>query len=119
MSRFCRYFLLGFYLLFGDFHQLSAYVVIPRSTADTTDRMNAGGDPADRTGLIDEQRSPEFIDDMWGRNDYYYSQYGIPKTHSVYNPYYNEYYPLPNPYYPPDGSTYYNSGRYYRPGYPR
>jgi hypothetical protein len=99
--------------------QLSAYVSIPRSTADTTDKMNAGGDPPDRPGLRDDQRSPEFIDDWWGRNDYYYSQYGIRETHSLNNPYYDSNYPLPNTYYPPDSSTYNNSDRYYRPGYPR
>lgn len=124
MCRFSKSLFLGsLYLalsfLYTDFQQLSAYVTIPRSGADTTSRMNAGGDPATRPGLKDEQRSPEYIDDYWGKNDYYYSQYGIRKTHQINNPYYNSYYPLPNTIYPPDSSTYYNDGRYVRPGYPR
>lgn len=85
------------------FHELSAYVVIPRSPADTTDRMNAGGDPPDRPGLLDDQRSPEYLDDWWGVNDYYYSLYGIYETHNLYDSAYNSnrppYYPLPNPGY--------------------
>jgi hypothetical protein len=111
--------LLTLSFLCTDSQQLSAYVSIPRSVADSTDRMNAGGDPPDRAGLRDTQRSPEFVDDWWGRNDYYYSQYGIRETRSVAAPHYNSYYQLPNSYYPPDSSAYYNNGRYYRPGYPR
>lgn len=122
MIHFSRTLFLGLLLalsfLYTDSQRLSAYVTIPRSEADTTSRMNAGGDPANRPGLKDDQRSPEFIDDVWGRNDYYYSQYGIRETRSVRDPAYNSYYPLPNSYYPPDSSTY-NSGAYYRPGYPR
>lgn len=99
--------------------QLSAYVNIPRSTLDTTDKMNAGGDPPERTGLRDQQRSPEYVDDYWGRNDYHYSTHGIKQTGTVLNPYYDTYYPLPNTYYPSDSSNHNNSGRSYRPGYPR
>lgn len=123
MFHFSRSLFLGLVLalsfFYTDFQRLSAYVAIPRSTADTTDRMNAGGDPPDRPGLRDDQRSPEFIDDWWGRNDYDYYEHGIRETHSMADPYYNSYYPLPNTYYPPDSSTYYNNGRYYSPGYPR
>src|SRR5262245_57030957 len=118
MFHFSRSLFLGLLLalsfLYTDSQRLSAYVTIPRSEADTTSRMNAGGDPATRPGLRDEQRSPEYIDDWWGRNDYFYSQYGIRETRSVTDPYYNSYYPLPNAYYPPDSSTYYNNGRYSR-----
>ena len=103
---------------YTDLHQLSAYVVIPRSGADTTNRMNAGGDPPNRTGLRDFQRSPEYLDDWWGVNDYYYSRYGIRETHSLRDPEYTTWYPLPNTYYQ-DSSNYYNADRYYRPGYPR
>lgn len=113
--------------------QLSAYVAIPRSTADTTDRMNAGGDPPDRPGLRDDQRSTEFLDDYWGQNDYYYSQYGIQEVHSLVNPenigQTPPYYPLPNTYYDStviapqydyNNSRYdYQSTRAYRPPHPR
>jgi hypothetical protein len=111
--------ILALSFLFTDSQQLSAYVSLPRSVADTTDRMNAGGDPPDRAGLRDDQRSPEYVDDWWGRNDYHYSEYGMRKTGTVVNPYYDTLYHLPNTYYPPDSSSYYNDGRYYRPGYPR
>ena len=97
---------------------LSAYVTIPRSSADTTTRMNEGGDPPTRPGLLDTQTSPEYLDDWWGRNDYYYSTQGIKETHTIVDPYYNTYYPLPNTYYPHDSSTYNNSGRHH-PDYPR
>jgi hypothetical protein len=115
---------LSFFLINGD-QQLSAYVTIPRSTADTTLRMNSGGDPPTRPGLIDEQRSPEFLDDFWGQNDYYYSQHGIYETRSIRDPVYNSnlppYYPFPNIYYQNDPNLkYYDyGGRYYRPYYPR
>ncbi|MFI0434280.1 MAG: hypothetical protein ACH350_00955 [Parachlamydiaceae bacterium] len=109
-------FLIFFSLIFSP---LSGYVTIPRTEADTTSRMNAGGDPANRPGLRDNQRSPEYMDDWWGRNDYYYSLFGIRQTKSVTNPYYNSYYPLPNTYYPPDSNTYDHNARLYRPGNPR
>lgn len=125
MLRFSKAIVLGsFYvtLLFStlETQQLSAYVSIPRSSADTTTRMNTGGDPANRPGLLDVQRSPEYLDDWWGRNDYYYSTHGIQETHSIINPEFDTEYPYPNAYNPPTGSNeYYNSGRQYRPGYPR
>lgn len=115
----CQKFLFLGALYLALFFELEAYVTIPRSESDATTRMNQGGDPPQRGGLIDEQRSPEYIDDWWGRNDYYYSRHGIRETNSVTNPYYNSYYPRPNTEYPPDSSSYNNSGRYYRPGYPR
>lgn len=109
----------SYLILLGFSLEMSAYVSVPRSTSDTTSRMNAGGDPPTRTGLKDDQRAPEYIDDWWGHNDYYYSTYGIRQTKSITNPYANSRYPLPNTYYPPDSSTYDSGGRYYRPGYPR
>lgn len=121
-SKLCFFGTLSFSLFFIHFAaelQLSAYVNIPRSTLDTTDKMNAGGDPPERSGLRDKQRSPEYVDDYWGHNDYYYSTHGIKQTGSVTHPYYDTYYPLPNTYYPPDSSNYNQTGRYYRPGYPR
>lgn len=105
----------------SDSNQLSAYVSVPRSTADTTDRMNAGGDPADRPGLRDLQRHPEYLDDYWGRNDYYYSEHGIKQTGTIVNPAATTH-PLPNTYYQEANSPptqYYNTTRYYRPAYPR
>ena len=108
-------------LFFTHFTPLSAYVIIPRSNADTTNRMNAGGDPPDRSGLRDDQRSPEYLDDWWGRNDYYYSEYGIHENQTIRNPAYNAesppYYPWPNEYYDKDPNVrYYNTNtRYYRP----
>lgn len=131
MSRFPKSLGVGFFclalsFLFTHQNQLSAYVSIPRSTADTTDRMNAGGDPPDRLGLQDEQRSPEFLDDVWGENDYYYSQYGIRETGgAIKDPIYDSenppYYPYPNTYYNKDPAlrNYDTNTRYYRPGYPR
>lgn len=122
-SKLCGFGMLYLSISFlsSDFQQLSAYVSVPRNTSDTTDRMNAGGDPAGRTGLKDEQRSPEYLDDYWGKNDYYYSKYGIRETRNVVDPNATSR-PLPNTYYqdanaPP--TQYYNSTRYYRPAYPR
>lgn len=132
MYQFSKLFLLGAFfgllsIFYPDFPKLSAYVVLPRSTADTTFRMNGGGDPATRVGLMDDQRSPEYLDDWWGVNDYYYSTYGIKSTQNIYNSSYNSdnppYYPLPNTYYEdtnmPLSQYPYNATRYYRPSYPR
>jgi hypothetical protein len=89
--------------------------------------MNAGGDPPDRPGLIDEQRSPEFLDDWWGRNDYYYSQYGVRDfpgiRHPAYDTVHPTFYPYPNTYYEynvnnPNIRYYDYNMRYYRPTYP-
>lgn len=93
------------YFLLIHFEPIAAYVAIPRSPMDTTDRMNAGGDPPDRPGLMDAQRSPEFLDDFWGMNDYYYSQYGMHEVGTLRDPAYNvmapPYYPYPNMMAPP------------------
>jgi hypothetical protein len=113
--------------LFPDVNHLSAYVAVPRSTADITDRMNAGGDPPDRPGLMDDQRSPEFLDDWWGRNDYYYSQYGVREfpgiRHPAYDTLHAPFYPFPNTYSEnnvnnPNIRYYDYNMRYYRPTYP-
>jgi len=120
---------LALFFVVADVQTLSAYVVIPRNADATTDRMNAGGDPPTRPGLRDAQRSPEYLDDWWGRNDYYYSEYGIRETGRIRDPVYNSDRP---PFYPYPNNNYYNtspfynspqqynySNRYYRPGYPR
>ena len=111
-------------LLMMPLEQLFAYVVIPRNVDDTTERMNAGGDRANRPGLRDAQRSPEYLDDRWGVNDYYYSDHGIYETRTIRNPSYSSnnppYYPLPNVDY--DRNHYrdqYRNYNYYRPGYAR
>ena len=113
-----------------SFTQLSAYVSIPRSTADTTDRMNTFGDVPDRPGLRDIQRSPEYLDDWWGKNDYYYSYHGRRYTGgSQHQPEYDlhrpPYYPLPNTsynedipkpphsHYSPDIRSYQSNNGYY------
>lgn len=106
-------------LLSNDFNQLSAYVSLPRSTADTTDRMNTLGDAPDRPGLRDFQRSPEYLDDWWGKNDYYYSYHGRHYTggsprHPEYDSHRSPYYPLPNTSYNEDIPQHPNS--YYSPG---
>lgn len=115
-------------LFLGVFYvssSLLAYIVVPRNTADSTDRMNAGGDPPDRPGLKDIQRAPEYLDDFWGKNDYYYSKYGITETGgAIRNPIYDTdnppYYPYPNTdYYDPSVRDYNYNTRYYRPYYPR
>lgn len=105
--------------------QLHSYVSVPRSNADTTARMNAGGDPPQRPGLKDNQRSPEYIDDWWGRNDYYYSKYGVQYSHTLKNPTYNTdsppYYPWPNTYYNNTQNVQYKdiNTREYRPNSPQ
>jgi hypothetical protein len=127
MSQFLRIMLSGSLYFAGsilccDLHQLSAYVVVPRSTADTTDRMNAGGDPADRPGLRDQQRSPEYLDDWWGRTDYYPAYSNRDPSLAPYpsstltHPSYLH--PYPNPYYYDAPNRYDDSTRYYRPAYP-
>jgi len=120
--------LLTLSLLSTGFPQLSAYVSIPRSEADSTYRMNFTGDPPTRAGLRDLQRSPEYLDDWWGRNDYYYSAYGRQSTggNNIYNPYYAgsgpPTYPLPNSFYDYEGTNsqpYYNRvNPYYNRYYP-
>lgn len=113
------------WLLVFSYDSLFGYVVVPRSNADSTSRMNSGGDPAEREGLRDEQRSPEYLDDWWGVNDYYYSKQGIQETGKIRAPYDSNnppYYPLPNTqYYNPSTDPYqyqYNSTRAYRPAFP-
>lgn len=103
----------------------NAYVTVPRSGADTTARMNAGGDPAQRPGLQDNQRSPEYLDDWWGRNDFYYYKYEYPQNRMLKDKFYNSdsppYYPWPNSDYnsnQPDVRYYDSNTRYYRPNYP-
>lgn len=89
-----------------SFNQLSAYVSVPRSGADTTDRMNFGGDPPDRPGLRDLQRSPEYLDDVWGKKDY--NPYAIRPNPNV-----------PNTFYEPETKYYDYNTRNYRPGVPK
>lgn len=121
---FLNFIYFAFAFLFSEVNQLSAYVVMPRSTADTTDRMNMGGDPADRAGLRDSQRSTEYIDDWWGRKDYDYMEYQSRDIRSFRHPTYDlnrpPYYPYPNTYYydAPSSYPYGNGGaRYYQPYY--
>lgn len=115
-----------------DIQPISAYVAVPRSTADTTEKMNTGGDPPDRPGLIDEQKSPEYLDDWWGVKDDYYLNYGRQRTGTIRHPTYSTenppYYPYPNTdYYPYQNNPHYYHNakyydyntRYYRPDYPR
>lgn len=126
------FFIKGIFILatviFTEGSQLLAYVVIPRSTADTTDRMNGGGDPEDRPGLRDLQRSPEYLDDYWGKRDYNYYDYQRRDMRGLGNPAYDlnrpPYYPYPNSYYydtPSSSYLYpysYGSRYYYQPTYP-
>jgi len=104
---------------------LTAYVSVPKNYNDTTDRMNRGGDPPDRGGLIDQQRPAEYLDDRWGVDDRYYYEHGYLETGTVFDPIYNSttppYYPYPNPYYPETNELYYPyyPYEYYRPGYTR
>lgn len=85
---------------------LSSYVSVPRSNADTTDRMNYGGDPPFRPGLRNQERSPEYLDDFWGKKDY--NPYSIRPDPSV-----------PNTFYEPEIRYYDYNTRNYRPGVPK
>lgn len=119
----------------SDFNHLSARLVVPTEVEDTTDKMNTGGDPADRPGLASPQPNPEYHGDWWGPRDYYYGG-GYPEGLEYRNPYQRyvdsyyrkEYYQRyvnsnyrngysPNPYY----NIYYRGPEAYNPrgaGYP-
>lgn len=121
---FYKHFLMTLMASTAIFNALSAVIVIPYN-GDTTDRMNTGGDPADRPAWQGAQKNPEYKESWiypreyyYGKgypyqaNPYYWNLYPDPTTHAYYRgpedynpagvgyPYYYEYQRSPNGYMP-------------------